>query len=588
VVVIAWIGALKYTTYESVAIQPLVAHSPLLDPVTLGPLIRPAGLMQDPRGVVIFDTDLRIAWANPAARRVGEGMPVARWPGRRLGEVLPGLAAGLIEGSLRRVLATGVPAADFEVSGHGGGDGGRERFWSCTQFPVTGMAGQAAGVIVVLREVTERARNQRRLALADEASARIGTTLDITRTAEELLEVAVPGLADVGRVNLLDSVIDGDRHAPPAHNQKMRLQQVALRRRADASLLPEYLRQAWYEIDPAEQLYQRLVAGLPVFLPAFGAMTEQQLKEIASGTGFDRMMIARRAGAHSLMIVPLMARGAIMGHVILYRLAGSAPFTDADLSLDHDFVSRAAVPVDNARLYTRERASALTLQRGLLPRQIPQVAGLDLAYRYLPAQTAAEVSGDWFDVTALPEGRCALTVGDVTGHDISAASLMGQLRTATHTLATLGLTPAQILTRLDQITADLTDAETSATCLHAVCDPGAGTWDIARAGHPPPALARPGHRTAFPRLPAGLPLGTGLPGTSYRATRLHPPPGSTLLLYTDGLIEDPAASISTGMARLARTLTTTSHLPVSQACDTLLATLAPSPADDIAILMART
>jgi hypothetical protein len=559
-----------------------------LDPVTLGPLIRPAGLMQDPRGVVIFDTELRIAWANPAAGRIGDGMPVARWPGRRLGDVLPSLDIGLIERSLRRVLATGVPAADFEVSSHAGGDPGGERFWSCIQFPVTGTAGQATGVALVLREVTEQARNQRRLALADEASARIGTTLDITRTAEELLEVAVPRLADVGRVNLLDTVIDGDRHAPPAHNQKIRLQQVALRRRADAALPPEYLRQAWYEIGPAEQLYQRLVAGVPVFLPAFGAMTEEQLKEIASGTGFDRMMIARRAGVHSLMIVPLMARGVIMGHVVLYRLDGSKPFTREDLSLDHDFVSRAAVPVDNARLYTRERATALTLQRGLLPRHIPQVAGLELAYRYVPAQTAAEVGGDWFDVIALPAGRCALTVGDVTGHDIRAASLMGQLRTVTHTLAALGMTPAQILTRLDQITDDLTDAETSATCIYATCDPATAEWEIARAGHPPPALARPGHRTAFPRLPAGLPLGTGLPGARYRATRLYPPPGSTLVLYTDGLIEDPATSINTGMARLARTLTTTSQLPVSQACDTLLVTLAPSPADDIAILMART
>jgi serine phosphatase RsbU (regulator of sigma subunit) len=250
--------------------------------------------------------------------------------------------------------------------------------------------------------------------------------------------------------------------------------------------------------------------------------------------------------------------------------------------------ARAAVAVDNARLYTRERATALALQRGLLPRQIPEVPGLDLACRYVPAQAAAEVGGDWFDVIPLPEGRCALIVGDVTGHDISAASLMGQLRTATRTLATLDLTPAQILTRLDQITADLTDTETSATCLCAACDPGAGSCDIASAGHPPPALARPGHPTAFPVLPAGLPLGTGLADGRYQATRLHLPPASTLLLYTDGLIEAPAADISTGMARLARTLTTLRRLPIRQACDALLAILAPSPADDIAILMART
>src|SRR5215469_4807419 len=156
------------------------------------------GLIRSPLSVVILDTNLRIAWANEAAGRLGDGMPVARWPGRRLGEVLPGLDAGPVERSLRRVLATGVPAADCEVISHAGGGPGEERFWSCTQFPVNGPDGKPVGASVVLREVTEQARNQRRLALADEASARIGTTLDITRTAEELLEVAIPRLADAG------------------------------------------------------------------------------------------------------------------------------------------------------------------------------------------------------------------------------------------------------------------------------------------------------------------------------------------------------------------------------------------------------
>jgi serine phosphatase RsbU (regulator of sigma subunit) len=145
-----------------------------------------------------------------------------------------------------------------------------------------------------------------------------------------------------------------------------------------------------------------------------------------------------------------------------------------------------------------------------------------------------------------------------------------------------------LLTRLDQITADLTDAETSATCIYAVHDPATADWDIASAGHPPPAIARPCHHAAFPDLPPGLPLGTGLGDGQYQATRLHPPPGSTLVLYTDGLIETPATDIDTGMAHLARALATTTGLPLSQACDTLLATLAPRPADDIAILMART
>jgi serine phosphatase RsbU (regulator of sigma subunit) len=289
-----------------------------------------------------------------------------------------------------------------------------------------------------------------------------------------------------------------------------------------------------------------------------------------------------------MMIIPLIARGAIMGIAVLYRLAGSKPFTRADLSLARDLISRAALSIDNARLYTRERATALALQRSLLPRRIADVAGLELACRYIPAEAAAEIGGDWFDVIPLPRGRCALTVGDVTGHDMRAAAVMGQLRTTIRTLATLDLAPAQILTRLDEITADLTDAETTATCIYAVHDASSGDWEVARAGHPLPALIRPGRRAAFLDLPPGLPLGTGVGGGHYQTVRLHVPRHSTLVLYTDGLIESPATDMSTGMMGLARTLETISQLSVAEACNTVLAALPPNPADDIAVLMART
>jgi hypothetical protein len=435
--------------------------------------------------------------------------------------------------------------------------------------------------------MAKRVRSKHRPALADEASARIGTTLDISRTAEELLGVSIPRLADAGAVDLLATVIDGDQHAHE-HDQKMRLWRVAEQWPPHRPPPPGYLRHAWLETDPAQLYHHRLAAGLPVYLPTFGTITTEQIGQADSGAGLDWMLAARGAGAHSLMSLPLVARGVIVGIVALYRLGGSEPFTDADLSQARDLVSRAAVPIDNACLYSRQRATALALQRGLLPRQIPEVPGLQLAHCYVPAQASAEIGGDWFDVIPLPADRCALIVGDVSGHDIPAASLMGQLRTAARTLATLSLTPSEILTRLDQITADLTDAETIATCIYAVHDAATGTCDIARAGHPLPAIARPGCSTVFPALPAGLPLGTGLADCQYRATRLDLPPGSTLVLYTDGLIECPATDMDAGMARLARTLQAISQVPVTQACDTLLATLAPSPADDIAILMART
>jgi hypothetical protein len=390
----------------------------------------------------------------------------------------------------------------------------------------------------------------------------------------------------VGAVDLLTTVIEGDHLTRQRCEDKMRVRRVAMRWSRDSAAPQDYARSTWLETDPSKLYHQRLVAGLPTFMPTFGAMSTEQLREIDSGTGFDRMMAAYAAGAHSLIVVPLTARGVIEGLVVLYRLGDSPPFTRADLALARDLVARTAVSIDNARLYTRERASALALQRNLLPRQIPEVSGLELAYRYVPAETAAEVGGDWFDVIALGPGRCALIVGDVTGHDMHAASLMGQLRTATRTLASLDLMPSEVLARLDRLAADLTDEETSATCVYAVYDASTGEWDMVRAGHPLPAVVCPGHNATFLNLPPGMPLGVG--GGQYEAIRVRVPCESTLVLYTDGLIESRTADLGTGMARLADTLTRLSTLAPSEACDSLLATLAPRPADDIAILMART
>jgi PAS domain-containing protein len=560
-----------------------------LDPVILEPLIRSAELMPYALSVVIFDPDLRIVWAGEAAERLSGGIAAAEWPGRRLAEVLPDVDTGPVEQSLRRVLSAGEPVADLTVSSRASRDPDGGRTWSCLQFRVTGPDGQPAGAANVMWEVTERARGQQRLALAGEASTRIGTTLDITRTAEEFLDVAVPRLADASGVDLLPTVIRGDQLAPQAQAEKMLLHRVATRWPRDQPPPAQYVRGEWGGTDPSRLYQQCLLAGEPVYLPAFGALTPEQVAEVEdSEVALSRMLAARAAGAHSMMIIPLTARDTIIGTVTMYRLAGSRAFTSTDLSLARDLASRAAVLLDNARLYTRERATALALQRAQLPRKIPEVPGLRLGYRYVPAETTAEIGGDWFDVIPLPNGRCALVIGDVTGHDIRAASLMGQVRTATRTLATLDLAPAEILTRLDQITADLAGAETSATCVYAAYDRAAETCDIACAGHPPPALARPGHPAYFPDLPPGLPLGSGLGDARYRAARLPLPPGSTLVLYTDGLVERRGADISTGMTRLAEALQTVAGLPVSEACDTLVGTLVPNPADDIAILMART
>ncbi|HEX6520100.1 MAG TPA: SpoIIE family protein phosphatase [Streptosporangiaceae bacterium] len=547
-----------------------------------------SGLMHSTLPVMIFDAELRISWANEAAAKAACGGSAAHWRGRPLGEVMPGIDVGPIEQSLRAVLHTGCPALDLRVGSPPGGTTSGGRFWSCLQFPVRAPDGGCTGVVHVMWEVSQRARDERQQALANLASARIGTTLDVTRTAEELIDAAVPCLADVGAVDLLDTVIKGDGPARQATGDRMRLRRVAMRRSGGWRAAPaDYACGTWPDADPAGLYHQHLASGQPVFMPAFGTMSTKQLRRMDSGLGPQLMTAARAAGAHSLIAVPLTARGVIVGLVILYRLRGSRPFTQADLSLAQDLAGRTALAIDNARLYMRERDAALALQRGLLPREIPEVPGLDLAHRYVPAQSGAEAGGDWFDVITLDPSRCALVVGDVTGHDMRAASVMGQLRTATRTLATLDLTPAEILTRLDLVAADLTDEETSATCVYAVYDAGTREWEIARAGHPLPAVVSPGSEARFLDLPPGMPLGACAGAAQYQSIRVRLPRESTVVLYTDGLIEN-RTDIGTGMARLAGALTQISALPVAEACDSLLTTLTPDPADDIAVLMART
>jgi serine phosphatase RsbU (regulator of sigma subunit) len=243
------------------------------------------------------------------------------------------------------------------------------------------------------------------------------------------------------------------------------------------------------------------------------------------------------------------------------------------------------VQIDNARLYTRERTTAVTLQRSLLPRDIPPVAGLDVVYRYQPASQAAEVGGDWFDVIPLDTGKVALVVGDVTGHGTHAAAIMGQLRTTTAALARLGHRPGQIMAQLSDVVAAHGD-EAGATCLYAIYDPATRRCRLTSAGHPPPALRHPDGSVQFPDLPAGMMLGVGQ--GRYPVTGMDLPEGSVLALYTDGLIEHPGQDLATGMSRLAGALAAGPAQSPDRLCDSVLASTGPHARDDIALLIART
>ncbi|MFD5544885.1 SpoIIE family protein phosphatase, partial [Streptomyces sp. NPDC127079] len=306
----------------------------------------------------------------------------------------------------------------------------------------------------------------------------------------------------------------------------------------------------------------------------------------------------RESGVHSLMVVPIRARRAVLGLALFGRSKTRTPFTEDDLLLAEELVNRAALCLDNALQYARERTAALALQRDLLPHQVQGGAGVEVASRYVPADADRGVGGDWFDVIKLSGARVALVVGDVVGHGINAAATMGRLRTAVRTLAELDLPPEELLGCLDDTVRRLNDEESDArdavqtevgaTCLYAVYDATTRRCTIARAGHPPPLIVAPTGQVTIPDLPAGAPLGLGLGLVPFESVELELPEGSLLALYSDGLVESRDHDLDVGMNRLGATLGRPGS-SLEELCSQVIDALPPrSPRDDVTLLLART
>ncbi|MFJ7116467.1 SpoIIE family protein phosphatase [Streptomyces albogriseolus] len=411
-------------------------------------------------------------------------------------------------------------------------------------------------------------RLQWRLSVVNEAGLRIGTTLDIARTTQELADLATDHIADLVTVDLLGSVVQG--HDTSAAGP------LVLRRMAQRAV-------AGGGPEPTVQVQE--LHTCPAGSPSARALATGQPSRYADGN-------------RSTLVVPLSARGTTLGVAQFSRYRAPDLFDDEDLLLAQEITARAAVAVDNARRYTHARAMALTLQRSLLPRRAAEQSAVEVACRYLPAGAQAGVGGDWYDVIPLSGARVALVVGDVVGHGIHAAATMGRLRTAVRTLADIDLPPDELLTHLDDVVIRLSaeasadpDTEVAgdigATCLYAVYDPVAGRCSLARAGHVLPAVVTRDGTVDLLDLPPGPPLGLG--GLPFEATDVDLPEGSLLALYTDGLIEARDHDVERGLALLSHALTRPSA-SLEAACDTVLQALLPAdrPHDDVALLLART
>lgn len=560
---------------------------------------------QSPMGFVLFDTKLRLIRVNDRFATVF-GRPAEEHRGRGPHDFLSRVEADRLTAALRQVLETGDPVLDMPLVGTVPGDPGRRR-WSMSLYRLHSSSGRAIGVAGLAMDVTGRQRAEREaaharrnLALLNEAGSRIGTSLDLETTARELLDVAVPHFCDLASVDLYQALLSGAEDLGGTTDGSGELRRVAFA----SSVSDAPVAMAGDDDDVSSD--DGPVAVGSVHRYRFSSASARALRtaqpQVLDGDGGQDL-----GGplVQSTLVVPMVARDTVLGLVQFSRAKGSEPFIDRDRMLAEELAARAAIFIDNARLYRREHERALILQRSLLPPDDPEAAGLDIACRYLPGSMETEVGGDWFDVIELPGHRTALVVGDVMGRGLRAAVAMGELRTAVRTLAMLDLEPGEVLSALDEVVRGLgaptpgrtrrTAAKESrdsdlaevylATCVYVVYDAVTRRCTIANAGHLPPVVVEPGEQPLLLELPRGVPLGVG--DEPFEESEVELPEGALLALYTDGLVESRSLSLDEGLDAFRRSLDGPDR-PLEDICDHVLATLDTAHGeDDIALLMAR-
>jgi serine phosphatase RsbU (regulator of sigma subunit) len=514
---------------------------------------------------------------------------VACWPAAAA--ELFGLVAGTVTGrDLRDVLLAGP--GQRELVGRALAEVATGRPWTGTLAmavagggPVTvrcdPLAGPGSGALVT----AQRALPQPGPDWLSEAAARIGSTLDLTRTAREVTDVAVPGFADAAAIFVPERLLAaGDTAWHRAGHATVRRLAACLAGQPP-DVTDKLLRPGEAIVLGEDTPRFRAMAGRgPVLFDRLDAETAERIARRPGGRELT-------AGYTSFLAMPLIARGTVVGCTTFGRSARRPAFGPADITLAGELASRAAVCIDNARLYEGERRTARALQRGLLPARPKVPPGLQVAHRYLPVGDSV-IGGDWHDIVPLPGGRAALIVGDAMGHGPEAAAVMVQLRTAAHTLADLDLPPGEILRRLDMMAAGLAGAPFAATCVYTIIDPPGSSCEIAQAGHHPPILVLPGGTTRVLDLPTGLPLGLGAEtgAGTFQATQVSLPPGATLALYTDGLVESSTRPLDHGMAALRDALGSALSGPratLGSTCATVTQALRHHGEDDITLVLAR-
>ncbi|MGW6705917.1 SpoIIE family protein phosphatase [Streptomyces sp. NPDC054956] len=585
-----WTSTSGTTRWSVVSAVPGEPRTPRDEP------LREWAFAQSPSFLAIFDEDLRLVMANAGMNRA-LSLTETEMRGLRLPEIAPDPVSEETERKMRLALETGEPQYVDAFVRPPGTSG--EHGWATSLAPLRDPDGRVRAVCLTAHEKAGAESDRKQppvqhdaAAGAAEAVALIGTTMDSARTARELAEVAVPGLADFAFVDLLEPLPRRDESSPRPAAGPVTVRRTAVRSVLEGTPESRVVLGGTTVHPPLSPAVERLAAGRGA---VYGAADPAVVRWVAEDPGAAWI---GETGTHSLMVVPLCTGGTTLGVAVFGRHRRPGPFEPKDLWLAEELAAKAAVSIRSAPRHLREHTSTMTLQRSLLPHTLPDQTALEVATRYLPAGGEAGVGGDWFDVIPLSGARVALVVGDVVGHGIRASATMGRLRTAVRTLADVDLPPDELLTHLDDLvihlSADEADPEGAGetaggigtTCLYVVYDPVTRHCTVARAGHPPPVVVSPEGSVYLLDVPAGPPLGLG--GLPFETVEVELPEWSILALYTDGLlqardhdIDEALDSMFTALARPASTL--------DAVCDRVLtALLTHPPDDDVALLVART
>ncbi|RKN40039.1 SpoIIE family protein phosphatase [Streptomyces hoynatensis] len=531
---------------------------------------------QSPMGLHILDTELRVVRFNTAAPGM-RGYALDSAVGHTWAEL--GLeGAETVQRMLRRVLERGEPVLEYPYTHHAPHYDRPHRMY-LSAYRLQEPGGEVLGVAVTVADRTDRDRYREGLQLVNDAGHRIGTSLDVFRTAQELADTAASALADLVAVEVLDAVVQGDAPGPGPLPHPLAL------RRAGFAHAPGVeagggvpLGQAWV-LRPGTPHAQALADLRPRLVPRLGAGDPWPTHD-PEGARQDR-----GPGMHSLIAAPLTARGVLLGLAAFHRTGDSPAFDEEDLAVATELAGRTALCLDNARLYTREHSLAALVRRRMLPTRLPAHSAVETAHTYLPGHA----SGTWYDVLPLSGARVGLVTGEVVAEGLSAVTVMGRLRAAVGALAALDLDPGELLHRLHGLTTrlsvELAPTGTApdplrAGCLLAIYDPVTTRCTLAAADHPPPLLLPPDGPARPVDLAAGPPLGQGAP--DYPTTPLDLPKGSVLALHNSAWPPHAPRMLSAAVTRHR-------DAPLQTACDTAGSKLFPrSPAKDALLLLART